>query len=269
MNDKVIVSVAAVAPNESSIEPEKIARDVINCAKCGASMVHLHVRGSDGKLTDDLTVTKKIVDLIRKESNIIIQISTGGVSEMNIKQRCMPLELAEIEATSLNVGSVNLGKAIYCNPIDDVKYCVGKILENGVTPEVEVFELGMIHTTELLRKEFDFKAPLLYAVVLGHEGAAPAESEVLSAMVNYIPKNEQTLWGITHANRKDFGIIAAALGMGASVVRIGFEDSKYLDYDTVAQNNAELVEKTVKLIKSMDKLPATPEEARKILNISK
>ena len=57
--------------------------------------------------------------------------------------------------------------------------------------------------------------------------------------------------------------------MGASVVRIGFEDSKYLDYDTVAQNNAELVEKTVKLIKSMDKLPATPEEARKILNISK
>ena len=68
MNDKVIVSVAAVAPNESSIEPEKIARDVINCAKCGASMVHLHVRGSDGKLTDDLTVTKKIVDLIRKES---------------------------------------------------------------------------------------------------------------------------------------------------------------------------------------------------------
>ena len=52
-------------------------------------------------------------------------------------------------------------------------------------------------------------------------------------------------------------------------MRIGFEDSKYLDYDTVAQNNAELVEKTVKLIKSMDKLPATPEEARKILNISK
>ena len=88
------------------------------------------------------------------------------------------------------------------------------------------------------------------------------------SMLNYLPENEDTLWGITHANRRDFGLVAAALGMGASVVRIGFEDSKYIDKDTISEKNLPLVEKTVKLIKAMDKTPATPDEARKILNIT-
>ncbi len=267
MPEKIIVSVAAVSPADTDINPRKIADDVIACAKAGAAMVHLHVRDYNGKLTKDLSVIKETIDLIKAESDIIIQISTGGVSDMTIEERCAPLSMNETEATSLNVGSVNLGKAVYSNPIDDVKYCVGQILEKGITPEVEVFELGMINTTEKLREEFNFKSPLLYAVVLGHEGAAPGDAKALSALVNYLPDNKDTLWGITHANRKDFGIIAAALGMGASTVRIGFEDSKYLDENTIAETNLQLVEKTVALIKSMDKIPATPAEAREILNI--
>ena len=268
MADKVIVSVAAVCGADAVNNPREIADDVIACAKAGAAMVHLHVRDYNNQLTDDLSVIKETIDMIKAESNIIIQISTGGVSDMNIVQRCAPLKMKEVEATSLNVGSVNLGNAVYRNPIDDVKYCVGRILEEGVTPEVEVFELGMINTTEKLRKEFNFKSPLLYAVVLGHEGEMPGESKALMSMLNYLPENEDTLWGITHANRRDFGIVAAALGMGASVVRIGFEDSKYIDKDTISEKNLPLVEKTVKLIKAMDKTPATPDEARKILNIT-
>ena len=46
-------------------------------------------------------------------------------------------------------------------------------------------------------------------------------------MISMIPK--EAVWGITHANRRDFVIIAAALGMGAKTVRIGFEDSNYID----------------------------------------
>lgn len=269
MKKKVIVSVAAVAPADTHIVPQKIAEDVIACANAGAAMVHLHVRDYNGNLTDDLSVIKETIDLIQKESDIVIQVSTGGVSNLSIEERCAPLNMAAVEATSLNVGSVNLGKMVYSNPIDDVKYCVGKIIEKEITPEVEVFELGMIHTTELLRKKFSLKNPLLYAVVLGHEGAAPATTEALSAMVGFLPKGEDTLWGITHANRRNFSLIGAALGMGASVVRVGFEDSTYLDEETKADNNLEILQKTVALIKAMDKEPATPEEARKILNIKK
>ena len=109
------------------------------------------------------------------------------------------------------------------------------------------------------------KAPSLFSVDLGHPGEAPATPEALAAMVNFIPKD--TIWGITHAHRRDFGIIAGALGLGARTVRIGFEDSNYLDPMTQAETNLPLVEKTVNLLRAMDKEPMTPNEARQMLNM--
>lgn len=64
-----------------------------------------------------------------------------------------------------------------------------------------------------------------------------------------------------------FGIIAGALGLGAKTVRIGFEDSDYLDPETQVDNNLPLVEKTVNLLHAMDKEAMTPDEARKMLKI--
>ena len=165
----------------------------------------------------------------------------------------------------MNVGSTNLGDSVYCNPIPEVKYCVNEIIKTGKTPEIEVFEIGHTYIVQELRKEFPMKNPILFSVVLGHKGEAPATPEALAAMVNFIPKD--TIWGITLANRRDFGFIAGALGLGAKTVRIGFEDSNYLDPMTQVDNNVALVEKTVRLLKAMDKEPMTPQEARKMLNI--
>lgn len=263
--DKVMISVAPVAATDKNIVPEKIAEDVINCWKAGAAMVHLHVRDIHGNLTTDMSVLNKTLELIRKDSDIIIEVSTGGVSNLNIKERCVPLYSDLVEACSLNVGSTNLGKAVYCNPIDDVKYCVGEIIKTGKTPEVEVFEIGHTYTMEKLMQEYKFREPVLFSIVLGHEGEAPAIPKALANMISMIPP--KTVWGITHANRRDFGIIAAALGMGAKTVRIGFEDSNYVAPDVQVDTNLPLVEKTVNLLKAMDKAPMTPSEARAFLNI--
>ena len=75
------------------------------------------------------------------------------------------------------------------------------------------------------------------------------------------------MWGITHANRRDFGIIAAAVGMGAKTVRIGFEDSNYLDANTQVETNEPLVAKAVRLLAAMDKAPMTPAEARQLFKL--
>lgn len=50
--------------------------------------------------------------------------------------------------------------------------------------------------------------------------------------------------------------------MGAKTVRIGFEDSNYLNAVTQADTNAPLVAKTVRMLRAMDKEPMTPGEAR-------
>ena len=265
MTNKVLISVAPVSAADKHIDPKKIARDVIECAKAGAAMVHLHVRDEKGNLTPDLSGLKETIKLIRAESDIIIQASTGGISNLSIEERCAPLYCNEVEACSLNVGSTNLGNAVYCNPIPEVKYCIEEIIKTKKTPEIEVFEIGHTHQITELRKEYNMKSPILFSVVLGHPGEAPATAEALMAMVNFIPKD--AIWGITHAHRKDFGIIAGALGLGAKTVRIGFEDSDYLDPETRVEKNVPLVEKVVKLLHAMDKEAMTPTEARKMLNM--
>ena len=121
------------------------------------------------------------------------------------------------------------------------------------------------YTMEDLMKEYNFIKPVLFSIVLGHKGEAPATPKALFNMISMIPK--EAVWGITHANRRDFGIIAAALGMGAKTVRIGFEDSNYIDNINQVDTNLPLVEKTVRLIKSMDKDIMTPDEARRYFKI--
>ncbi len=266
-DNKVLISVAPVDAADKVNDPEKIAADVIECAKLGAGMVHLHVRNPDGSLTDNLSHLKKTVDLIRAKSDIIIEISTGGVSDLTIQQRCAPLSYDKAEAVSLNVGSVNLGDAVYQNPIKDVKYCVKEIVKSGKTPEVEVFEIGMIHTTLELAKEFKMSSPLLFSIVLGHIGAMPATMEALIAMRSFIPKD--MLWGITHAHRVNNDIIEAAIALGAKTVRIGFEDSHHVDENTIAETNAPMVEKVRGILTAFGKVPMTPDEARSYFNIIK
>lgn len=264
-DNKVLVAVAPVDAADTVNNPEEIAADVIKCAEAGAGMVHLHVRDPHGQLTENLDHLKKTVDLIRASSDIVIEISTGGVSNLTIEQRCAPLFYDKAEAVSLNVGSVNLGEAVYQNPIKDVRYCVQKIVETGKTPEVEVFELGMIYTTLQLAQEFKMKKPLLFSIVLGHIGAAPATIEALTAMRSFIPSD--AVWGITHAHRVDNDIIQAAIAMGARTVRVGFEDSHYIDRNHVSQTNAPIVKNMVEMLKLMGKEPMTPSEARKFLNM--
>ena len=118
-----------------------------------------------------------------------------------------------------------------------------------------------------LMEKYDFADPVLFSVVLGHEGEAPATPQALAAMIQMIPSN--AVWGITQAHRKDFSLLAGALGMGARTVRIGFEDSNYLDTQTQVTSNAPLVEKTVKLLRAMDKEPMLPDEARELFRIGR
>ena len=165
---KVMISVAPVAATDSLLNPRAIARDVTECYKHGAAMVHLHVRDLNGRLTPDLSLLEETVRYIRAESDIIIEISTGGVSKLTIEERCQPCYAPWVECTSLNVGSVNLGDAVYENPIRDVRCCVQEILANKKVPETELFELGMSNTLRELDEMFHFPKPMLISFKTDH-----------------------------------------------------------------------------------------------------
>lgn len=261
---KVIISLAPVEAGKA-IDQSALVEDVVKSARAGAAMCHLHCRRKDGSLTDDTAELEDTFERIAQETDLIIQASTGGVSEMSIEQRCRPLMCRRVESASLNGGSTNLGEAVYINSLEDIRYCAGAVYDKGIIPEIEVFDIGMIYNIRMTREQVPYREPLLYNLVFGHKGGMQPDMECLTAFCAAVPRD--ALWGVTHYGRDNWDFLAAAIAMGASVVRIGFEDSRHLAPGKQAEYNYQEVEKLAALIGAMDLEVATPAQARQIMHI--
>ena len=66
------------------ISPEEIAEDAAKCREAGAAMVHIHARTPDGKPSQDTELFRAAIRAIRKKSDILIQVSTGGAVGMSV-----------------------------------------------------------------------------------------------------------------------------------------------------------------------------------------
>jgi len=97
--------------------------------------------------------------------------------------------------------------------------------------------------------------------------ALPADVATLHFVQSRLPEKEVP-WGLIHDGMQDLSLLAAAISMGADVVRVGFEDSVYFAPGKAAQTNAELVKRIGALIHDMGYEVATCDEARRIMGIS-
>jgi 3-keto-5-aminohexanoate cleavage enzyme len=269
---KIIVSVAPVGkdvskPSFNPITPEEVAEEVSACAKAGASMVHLHVRDHHGNQTADLTDFSHTLDHIRSASDIIIQGSTGGLVDLTIEERSSALNDQRVQTASLNMGSVNFGDDVYVNTLPDVRYWARRMAEERIVPELEIFEVGMIPVYKQLIAETFLHKPFSFNFILGVEWGLPAIPNSLFFLISFL--NEPIPWGVTHTAMADFSLLAVAVGLGATVVRVGFEDSVFYAPGKAASANAELVNRVVALIHNMGFDVATTEEARAILGVLK
>ena len=66
----------------------------------------------------------------------------------------------------------------------------------------------------------------------------------------------------------DLSLLAAAMGLGASIVRVGFEDSIFYAPGEAARSNVVLVEKLVVMIRNMGCEPASPAYARRLMGVT-
>ena len=269
---KIIVSVAPVgknisAPSRNPLTPDEVAQEVIGCARAGASMVHLHVRDPEGYPTEDLTAFSRTLDVVRQESAIIIQGSTGGLTTLSLEERCVCLNDPRVEVASLNMGSVNFGETVYVNTLPDIRFWASRMRETDVIPELEIFEAGMIQVVQKLVEEDSLSPPFGYNFCLGVHWAIPADPRSLGFLKSLLPEGAR--WGVLHDKMNDLSLLATAIGTGASVARVGFEDGVCYAPGQAATTNVELVEKLVALIRSIGFEAATPDEARRALKVKK
>jgi 3-keto-5-aminohexanoate cleavage enzyme len=268
---KIIIAVAPVGrstqpPAVNPLTPKQVADEVIRCARAGAGMVHLHVRDAKGAQTEEIGVYSETLDRIRKSSDIVIQGSTGGLTTLTLEQRCVALKDKRTEVASLNMGSVNFGEEVYINRLPDIRYWAERMRRTKTVPELEIFDSGMLPAARALVAEGAVKPPYSICFCLGFHWTLAPDPKSLFFMTALM--DAEVPWGIVHDGMTDFRLLAAAIGLGASLVRVGFEDSIYWAPGQAVRRNAELVQKLAELVRLLGHEVATPDEARGILGIS-
>ena len=244
---------------------EEMVREAKSAYEAGAAILHIHVREDDGTPTQGRERFKVVMDAIRKELPDVIMIpSTGGATGMSPEERLQPTELFP-EMATLDCGTCNFGDEIFDNTMPTMRAFGKRMIENGIKPEYECFELGHIDTVLGMAKKGEVPGdPMQFNFVLGVPGCTPATVQNLAWLVNGIPAG--STWTATGVGRNAFTLAAPAIVMGGNV-RVGFEDNLYLSRGVLAKSNGELVEKVVRLANELGRGIASPAEAREILSL--
>ena len=168
---------------------------------------------------------------------------------------------------TLDCGTCNFGDEIFDNTMPTMRAFGKRMMERGIKPEYECFEMGHLDTILNMAKKGQAPgAPMQFNFVLGVPGCTPATVANLCWLVNKIPAG--STWTATGIGRHAFTLAAPAIVMGGNV-RVGFEDNLYLSRGVLARSNGELVAKVVRLASELGREIADPAEARRILNLNK
>jgi uncharacterized protein (DUF849 family) len=234
--------------------------------EAGAALVHVHVRNDDGTTTSDPEKFGRFLAGIRKHCpDMIVQFSTGGRSGMG-KERGGMLPLKP-DMASLTTGSVNFAKIIYENHPSLIHDLAQGMLEHGIKPEIEIFDLAMLYNAAKLVADGLLHAPVHVQFVLGIPGALPADRQVLdfelAQLERVLPGATWTAAGI---GRHQLTVNEWALELGGHC-RTGLEDNLKFDKNRLAASNAELVQRVAELASKFGRSVATPAEARRILGL--
>ncbi len=249
------------------ISAEEIAEDAAKCREAGAAMVHLHVRTAEGKPSQDTELFRAAIRAIRKRTDILIQVSTGGAVGMGVDERCGGLRLTgedRPDMATLTTGTVNFGDEVFWNPRPLVRDIARRIKALGIRPEIECFDVGMVDEARALAKEGLVELPAHYDFVLGVPGALTAREDALDFMRASLP--EGSTWTVAAVGRHQLPFVELAAERGGNA-RVGLEDNIYVSKGVLAKGNWELVAEAAKRAKAKGRTLATPQEARKLLRL--
>jgi 3-keto-5-aminohexanoate cleavage enzyme len=270
---KTIITAAltgAVSPRSKNphipCSPREIAEDGIRCWKAGASILHLHMRDDEYRGTMDKERFRETVNILRNECDAVLNLTSSGELGVSDERRMEHIIELKPELATFDAGTINANDGIFENSVEFLTKLGKAMIENGVKPEVEVMDLGMISAAQHYVKVGVLEEPVHYQFVLGFGfSGAPATPENLLYMKSKIPA--ESTWSAFGVGNAHLPILYTAIAAGGHV-RVGLEDTIYYGRGQLA-TNVMLVERAARLIKEFGNEVATPAEAREILGLTK
>ena len=245
------------------ITAQEIADEAARCREAGAAVIHLHVRNDDGSPSQAADRFAAAIEAIRKKTDCIVQVSTGGAVGMSLDERLGGLS-CKPEMATLNCGSLNFGDDVFVNLRPEIRHVAARIREAGGVPELECYEVGHIDEALALAKEGALIAPLHFQFVLGIAGGISARAEAIGWMASLVPAG--STWGVAAVGRHQRPMTELAMSLGGHA-RVGLEVNLYMERGVLAEGSAPLVTRAAAFAHQLGRKPAEPSRARQLLGI--
>ncbi len=234
--------------------------------EAGATIVHVHVRDGEEQPSSDPEKFAAFQAGVRKHCpGMIVQFSTGGRGRAAHERGAMLHHRPDM--ASLATGSVNFPNMVYENHPDLVRALAESMRDQGIKPEVEVFDLAMLYSAADMAETGLLDKPLHVQFVFGLKNALPPRREILEFEVAQLKAlMPEATWTAAGIGRSQLDMNRWALELGGHC-RTGLEDNIRFDKTRLAASNAELVARVAALCADYGRRPATAAEARRILSL--
>ncbi|MFO7543723.1 MAG: 3-keto-5-aminohexanoate cleavage protein [Thiobacillus sp.] len=274
--NKIIINLAmtgwAPTRTQSVHVPMNVAEIVADaCAgvACGASILHVHAREDNGDPSYNAERYGAIIRGIRAiHPQAIITVTTSGRRTADLLQRTAALRIQgadKPDMASLTLGSMNFADGASVNDPATIQALAGMMRECGVKPELEVFDLGMIHYAKVLIRKGLIDPPYYFNFILGNIATAQTDLLHLAVLLRELPPDSVWALGGIGRYQQTANNLAAVMADGA---RTGLEDNLWLDEArTQLATNAQLIRRVAEVARAAGREIATPEETRQRLGM--
>lgn len=301
MSEKIILTCAITGsihtPSMSPhlpVTPDQIATSAIEAAEAGASILHLHARDPEtGRPSSDIDVFRDFLPRIKNACDAVINLTTGGSSQMSVEQRLSAPAALAPEMCSLNMGSINFGlfpmkdrysdwkhdweepflentrDVVFKNTFHDIETVFQMLGDGGGARfEFECYDVGHIQTVAFYLRQKRIKAPVFLQFVMGVLGGIDASPESLMMMKQTADRllGDAYRFSVLAAGRQQMTIGTMSMILGGHV-RVGLEDSLMIARGELATSNAQQVRKIRGVLEGLGYEIARPDEARKMLGL--
>ncbi|MEO9825498.1 MAG: 3-keto-5-aminohexanoate cleavage protein [Paracoccaceae bacterium] len=277
------------------VTPDAIFEQARDAANAGATILHLHARNpQDGAPSGEVAHFESYLPRLKGETNAVLNLTTGGAPTMSVEERLKAALHFSPEMCSINMGSMNFAlhtladryeaykeaweepylrsteDNVFRNTFADIRQIAGLLSgeEHRIRFEHECYDVGHLYNLKFCIDQGFFKGPVFLQFVMGVTGGIGADIDNLVFMKKTADKllGENFQWSVLAAGGQQMKLAAVAAQMGGHV-RVGLEDSLYIERGVLATSNAQQVKKIREILEQQGNSVASPDEARALLGL--
>jgi uncharacterized protein (DUF849 family) len=270
------------------VTPAQIAAAVVEAARAGAAIAHIHVRKPEtGAPARDPALYREVVERVRDSGvDVVLNLTAGMGGDLVLGSPEQPLppkaegtdmagaaqRLAHVrellpEICTIDCGTMNFGEGDYVmtNTPAMLREMARQVQKLGVRPEIEVFDTGHLLLAKWLKDQGVIDDPVMVQLCMGIPWGAPDDIATLMSMVNNLPAG--WVFSAFSISRNQLPYVAMAVLAGGNI-RVGLEDNIWLDRGVLA-SNGQLVERALGITTGMGARVMGPAEVRERLQLTR